>query len=97
MWYRNIVLSGFVRLRWPIWRMRIRGPLGSGELITASCTGRQAGWCTLLTWGSVLIWHVVPAVGRQRCIWIARAGAAEVRARWPRSGTGDIRLTGKTL
>jgi hypothetical protein len=32
------------------------GPLV--QVITGSCAGSRAGSCTLLTWRSVLVWHV---------------------------------------
>src|SRR5437660_12153624 len=89
-WYRKIVLSGFVRPRWPIWRVRIRGATGPGELVTGSCAGSRAGSCTLLTWRSVLVWHV-DSRGQPAALHLDCPGqGGEVRARWPRSGTGDI-------
>jgi hypothetical protein len=51
----------------------------------------------LLTWRSVLVWHVDSRASRQRCIWIAWARAAESGPGGPEAVRVILRLTGKAL
>jgi hypothetical protein len=66
-------------------------------VITGSCAGSRAGSCTVLTWRSVLVWHVgsrgQPAALHLDCL----GQAAESGPGGPEAVRVILRLTGKAL
>jgi hypothetical protein len=73
------------------------GITGPAELIIGSCAGSRAGSCMLLTWGSVLVWHV-GSRGQPAALHLDCPGrAAESGPGGPEAVRVILRLTGKAL